>query len=1390
MTSAIHARPPASPATPGPPPGAPGGPPPHRRSRRWLLGFWAAVFAAFLAVSPGRMTFETKLGVVADPWQFLRDLGQLWHDRAGFGGIADQYVGYAIPMLPFHAAADLARLPVWLAERLWLSLVVTTAFWGALRLAERFGVGSPASRLVGAAAYALWPTYTIVVGSTSAAALPGAVLPWVLLPLTDPRTSARLAAARSALIIPLMGGVNAASTLASLLPVGLYLLSRPGGSRKRALIAWWTPCVLLATAWWVVPLLLLGTYGENFMPYVESSQTTTATMSAAEVLRGAGNWVGYLHFGEAWLPAGWSVATSAVVITGSVLAAALGLAGLARRDLPERRWLVLTATVTAVITLAGYGGALGGPFHATVQDWLNGPLVPFRNIYKFQTGLALALVLGLVHLAGTALPRALRRMSAPVLVRRLVPVLAAVLVLPGLAWPYVNGSILQPGSFRGLPTYWKATADWLAEEAPDDRALVVPATAHGIYTWGSPIDQPLDVLARSPWAQRDYVPFGTAGNRRALDAVEQALTSGGEVPGLASFLARAGLYHVVVRNDLDPDQIEHVPTATVKRTLEASGYRRVTGFGPLLTDGRIADDTPVQVEGLYPLQRAVEIYEPPSGTPRPGRARMTPASETAVVSGGPESLLPLSGSGVLDGRATVLSGDAHPGVDSPALYAAGDGMRRADTRFGLVKSGTSYTYTRDERNAERSVQDPGEEPRQILPLDGVEHQTAAVLRGAESVTASSVGNWLFHLPQYDPVNAFDGNPDTGWAEGSPGSPAGEWVRIGFTGPTRIPGTLDVTPLPSGNVRAAPTVVRVETDRGSRVSPLRPDGGTQQIAAPEGEANWLKVTILRSQQGRPGLTGAGFSEITVPGVQVTRMLELPGDAPRGVSGSVGMPVVYALSRGSDPGGLSAVSAEVGLHRQFDAITTGDYTVRASALPVPGKELDDLLFALTGQRDKLVVGADSTARLGTNLSPRNLTDGDLTTAWVAGERPVLHLRWPEKTSVGEIVLAAAGGLATRPEQVQISSPDGTAIAAVDENGLARFSPITTDRMDITISRVAPLTMHNPVADEDLQLPVGLSELHIPALEKYRAPQPDPAKRFTLPCGKGPIVSVDGRFLETRAEGRVRDLTERRPIAVTLCTEGSRVALERRTHTVEAGDTGPLAVTRIDLTAGAARGVTSAPRKVESVSGGGDERTLRVAAGEAAYLQLHENHNAGWKATLDGEELRPLRVDGWQQAWLVPAGKGGTVTLVYEPSRVYGAGLVGAAALLVVLAALAVFGRSSGRRRAVELAATQPPPGPGFVLGTVVLTLAGAVIAGPAAAVVPVLAVVAWLRPGLLGPLAFAAMAGAGVAVLAGSGEAAALGRGAYGPVAQLLALTALFAALVAVGDRRERGGRGDL
>ena len=1385
-TSTVQAPPPAAVPTTASMSGPPEGP----RSRRWLLGFWAVVFVLLLVVHPGRQTFDTKLGVTTDPGRFLADLGQLWHDQGSFGGIQDQYVGYLWPMLPFYWLGHAVHLPVWLAERLWLSLVVSVAFWGALRLAERLRIGSGASRLLAAVAYALWPVFTIVIGSTSAAALPGAFLPWVLLPLADERYSARIAALRSALIVPFMGGVNAAATLASLLPVGLYLLSRPPGPRRRKLIAWWVPGVIVATAWWWIPLLLLGVYGENFLPYIESAQTTTETMSATEALRGAGNWVAYLHFGEAWLPAGWAVASSVIVIICSALAAGLGLAGLARRDMPERRWLVLTVVSVVLVLLAGYGGAFGAPFHGVVQDWLNGWLVPFRNIYKFQTGLALALVLGLAHLVGVAAePRGAR----PVRGRRYAPLIAAVLVLPGLMWPYLNGSILNPGSFQELPKYWKATADWLKTYSPDSRALVVPATAHGLYTWGSTIDQPLDVLAESRWAQRDYVPFGTPGNRRAMDAVEQALASGAEVPGLADYLSRAGIYYVVVRNDLGPDQLGYVPTTTVKRTLEESGYVRMKGLGPVMTGGRIAHDTPLQVEGLYPRQRAVEIYKPASeDVTRPGQASLAPVADTAVVSGGPEALLPLATQ--LRGRATVLTGDNHPGVGSPPLQVTGDGLRRADTRFGLVGANTSYPYTRDERNAPDAVQDAGESPHQILPTKGIAHQTVAELRGARAVTASSYGNWLFYLPQYDPVNAFDGNPDTAWAEGAPGSADGQWLRIAFSdGEYDMPSSVKVTPLPQESVRSAATRVRVETEKGSATSFLRPDGMTQTIKTPAGPTSWMKVTIVDSVARRTGLTGAGFSEIALPDVQVTRLLRLPTDA----EGTDAAAQVISLHRTPDPTGLSATGTEAGLHRRFSTAAAGTYEVKASAVPVPGEELDKLLYEVApDQQNRVTATADSTAGLGAGLSARNLTDGDLTTAWLAGDRPTIHLRWDGKQPIGEVVLAPAGGLSSRPTEVNISSPDGATIAGVDENGVVRFDPITTDSLDVTITETAPLTLHNPVANEDLRLPVGLTEAYVPALDQYRTPQPKSTRKFSLPCGQGPVLAVDGELYETSVKGTVGDLTERRQVTVTLCQEGSKdseLSLTSGAHTVEAGDAGPLTFTDVTLTRGTVTEPTAAARELRIRDWLGDLREATVGSGAASYLTTYENYNDGWQATLNGKKLTPVRLDGWEQGWRIPEGAGGTVKLSYEPSTTYDAGLIGSGVGLAALVGLVVW-----RRRAPNPDEPQPlPPAPGLWLGTVALTLVGVVIAGWFALLVPALAVLAYRRHALLVPLAFVALAGAGVAAAVGAGEPVGAGEGAFGHTAQLLALIGLFAGVVGLGLRESserddgsdgRNGRG--
>ena len=68
----------------------------------------------------------------------------------------------------------------------------------------------------------------------------------------------------------------------------------------------------------------------------------------------------------------------------------------------------------------------------------------------------------------------------------------------------------------------------------------------------------------------------------------------------------------------------------------------------------------------------------------------------------------------------------------------------------------------------------------------------------------------------------------------------------------------------------------------------------------------------------------------------------------------------------------------------------------------------------------------------------------------------------------------------------------------------------------------------------------------------------------------------------------------------------------------------------------------------------RVVDVAYGAAALLVVPENVNAGWRATLGGGELTPVRVDGWMQGYVIPEGDGGQVTLDFAPNRLYQAGL----------------------------------------------------------------------------------------------------------------------------------------
>ena len=1361
---------------------------------RWSGLVWLAALAVLLANDPGRMFFDTKLTVDLGTAGFYAGLWHLMDPLNTFGALNNQAIGYAVPMAPFYLAGHLAHLPVWLIERLWLSLIIAVGFGGLVKLAEALGIGSPASRFLAGLVFALWPTFTIVIGSTSASVLPGMLAPWAVLPLTSAVRgggSVIRAAARSGAVVLCMSGVNATVTIDALLLPGLFILTYARGRRLAGLAVCWSGAVALATAWWALPLLLQGKYAFNFLPYVEQASTTTGTTSAAAVLRGAGNWTAYLNLGTPWLAAGWAMVSTPMAIIAGAAAAACGLYGLAMRTMPAAAWLRLVAGVAAAVALAGYGGPLGGPLYRSVDHLLNGPLAPFRNVYKLEPVIAAALALGLGHAAATWLARASG--GKPSRIRRAYTAEAmavAGIVLVGLMLPYLSGRVLNPGSFSAVPRYWYQTAAFLAGHSPRNTALVVPADAHGEYLWGDPIDDPLVALATSPWAEAGLVPYGGAGSQILLDTVENAVESGEQVPGLAGYLQRAGVRYLVVRNDLDPRQVGYTSAALVHQTLALSGFTRAVSFGPLIGGARIEPRATRRQQAALPSYPAVEVYAAPgaASAPPPSPVSSQPVRQTMLVNGGPDSLLQLTGQDLLGpGQPAIIAGDLVP--VRPAQWAVTDGQRRADTLFGLVNSNVSYTYTATETNPAGigQVGRAGGPPRQLLPVAAAGHQTVAVLSGAASVTASSYGSWIADTQQGDPVSAFDGNPATAWAEGNERTPAGQWIQVNFTAPTDLPASVGIHLLDDSTDREIASLLQVSTAAGSVTTKVTATGAIQPLRVVLGRTRWLRITIAGARRVSLGYPGAGISDVLIPGVRLTRLLQ-PAEDPAGRQ--TASAVFSFHQQVPSPFALASPAAVPSMARTFTVPGPATLRLRASALAVPGPGVDALLDQINPPgAGVLQVSVASTPGQQPGGFPASLIRGTTGTPWTAeGASPVIHLSWHGQRRIASLIVRPAAGLPSAPQGVKITSPDGTRQASIGPGGLVRFTvPLTTDRIDVSFPRVRQATIVTATG-QLAALPVRLAQLSVPALAGLRAVTPDEQAKVTLACGQGPALTVDGRVYQTSVSGTIAELSQYLPLHVSLCSPGGSLSLGAGQHTLTAATPGTFALTDLSLTGiapdPAAATTPGVSRAVTVRSWQPDQRRVSIGPGAASYLEVHENDDPGWAAVLNGRELAPVRLDGWQQGFIVPAGAGGAITLTFRPAATYHLVLVLSVLAVAILLAVTAWSFIVGPRRpAGPPLADAPPPANGRVwLGVAVLIfLAG----GPVALAVPLLAFLPWLRLRLAGRttgkdpaawlpwLAFAGMIASGLL-----SAARPFGTGLLGPFgwpAQACALVALAAAL---------------
>src|SRR5882757_5558895 len=373
-------------------------------SRRWLWLVAEVALALSFGSSPGQISPDTKLDLTANPLRFLARATNLWNSELPFGQAQNQAYGYLFPHGTFFLAGHLLGLPGWITQRLWWALLLAVGYWGLLRVAEALGIGSPTSRAVGAAAFALSPRVLTTLGSISSETLPIMLAPWVLLPailaLRDSASSGpsvRRLAGQAGVAVALMGAVNAIATLAGCLPAVIWWACHRPNRRWWRYAAWWLPALALAMTWWLVALTLMARISPPFLDFIESSGVTTQWSSLVEVLRGTDSWTPFVAPNAT---AGAPLVNGSVAILATCLVAAAGLAGLAMGGMPARGRLVTMLLVGVVLLGAGYSGGLGSPLAQHVQAFLDGGGAPLRNVHKLGSLVRIPIVLGLAQLLG------------------------------------------------------------------------------------------------------------------------------------------------------------------------------------------------------------------------------------------------------------------------------------------------------------------------------------------------------------------------------------------------------------------------------------------------------------------------------------------------------------------------------------------------------------------------------------------------------------------------------------------------------------------------------------------------------------------------------------------------------------------------------------------------------------------------------------------------------------------------------------------------------------------------------------------------------------------------------------------------------------------------------
>jgi arabinofuranan 3-O-arabinosyltransferase len=1316
-------------------------------SRRWLWLVATVALALSFAQSPGQISPDTKLDLTANPLRFLARATNWWNSELPFGQAQNQAYGYLFPHGTFFLAGHLLGLPGWVTQRLWWALLLVVGFWGLLRVAEALGIGSPTSRVIAAAAFALSPRVLTTLGSISSETLPIMLAPWVLLPTIlalrgEANRSVRQLAGQAGVAVALMGAVNAIATLAGCLPAVIWWACHRPNRRWWRYTGWWLLALALAMSWWLVALILMARISPPFLDFIESSGVTTQWSSLVEVLRGTDSWTPFVAPDAT---AGAQLVTGSVAILATCLVAAAGLAGLVMRDLPARGRLVTMLLVGVVLLAAGYSGGLGSPLAHHVQAFLDAGGAPLRNVHKLESVIRIPIVLGLAQVLGRiplpgSAPRVawIHAFAHPERDKRVaaaIVILTALMAGTSLAW---TGRITPPGTFSAIPRYWHDAADWLSAHNTGTpiagRVLVVPGAPFATQLWGTSHDEPLQVLGDSPWGVRDSIPLTPPQTIRALDSVQRLFAAGRPSAGLADTLARQGISYVVVRNDLDPDTSRSARPILVHRAIGGSPrLAKVAEFGASVGPGPVSGF--VTDSGLRPRYPAVEIYRVATAGGDHGAPYLADIDQLARVDGGPEVLLRLDERRRLSGQPplgpVLMTADAQrAGLPVPRQA----GVTITDTP---VARETDYGRVDDHSSAIRAVGDTRHTLNRVpdYPTAGAQTVYGAWTGGRLTVSSSSSDATALPdvAPATSPAAAIDGDSATAWVSNALQSAVGQWLQVDFDHPVT---NSVITITPSATAVGA-QVRRIEVATATGTTTLRFDEAGKPLTAalPYGETPWVRITAIGTDDGSAGvqfaITDLSITQYDASGfahpVDLRHTVLVPGPPPDTAVARWDLGSEFLGTPGCAMGPKNMqCAASMALAPETPVTFSRTLTVPqpVSVQPTvwvrarPGPKLADLIAEPDTTRAR--GDSDLVDVLGSAYAA---TDGDPATAWTAPQRvvqhktpPTLTLTLPRRTEVtGLRLVPSRSSVPAHPTVVAVDLGDGPQVRELTGPQTLPLKSRVTDTVTLSLLDWDNVIDRTALGFDQLK-PPGLAEISVLGADGRPIAAADAARNrareVAVDCAHGPVIAIAGRFVHTAIQTTVGALLDGVPVAAQLCdrqpillpTGQQELLISPGPQFIVDGAqlSGPLAAESPTATA------TSVAPAATGAWGPARREVHIPAVTTPRVLVVPESINPGWVAhTSDGTRLTPVAVNGWQQGWVVPAGTSGTITLTFAPNSLYRAGLVGGLALLPLLALMTWWPVARPLRKDEPVPPARPwAPGPWAAIA--VLT-AGAVIAG---------------------------------------------------------------------------------